>query len=623
MFLKNRNFFNTEPEPYVGNKEKKEEQNDKRENERYAVSYSIKDEKLKKNIEAIENYCKEAGRKDLTEQLELLKEYLEISKFQVAVVGEFNRGKSTLVNRFIEKNIIPVSAIPATFMPIRVSGSKKEMLTLKSGANEKNFPLNAAAWDNIENQKKIKSKVQPEILLKVNCGWLLENDLEIMDTPGINSMIDDDWKMTDYALQTCDCAIVAIAAQQPFSETEKMFIMERILLKKIPRIMVVLTKLDIMPEKDRSNIVEYIQKQLEEFNADIPVYLSGENQVKGFEEYSGVNAIKGQILSWLLESDHEKLKKRKAYQLLRDICRDLTDVYQCQLDIMEEKEADKREAAEKKKSLLLQNAAIEWDNIEIEMLKKCNQNFDVLRKMTEERQEYIIEKLLMEIYHTGNPKDWWEKDYPYRIKMEMLSLGSSIENNLQSFYIRDMNWLNSVLKERYGTVIPPQSEKIADKSDFRNFMICGNVRVEDIRRSRIISRVGTGAVTVAGYFIFGMMGLSPVGMAIGIGGGIVSELSMHKRVEEQKAKLSKVIKEELPEVFSSSISTVEESMRNIYMSTIDDMKKACKEWAEAKCEAIDAVNKTEANTEDEIRIKEKIASLRNIEKYVNESNEKI
>lgn len=101
------------------------------------------------------------------------------------------------------------------------------------------------------------------------------------------------------------------------------------------------------------------------------------------------------------------------------------------------------------------------------MLNRCNQNFEWIRSMTEERQQDVIEKLTLELSHVTNPKDWWEKDYPYRIKMEMISLGNVLENNLQGFYTRDINWLNHLLQEKYSSAVPPQNQRIAEKNIFR------------------------------------------------------------------------------------------------------------------------------------------------------------
>jgi len=47
-------------------------------------------------------------------QIETLKQQLSNEQFQVVVVGEFSRGKSTFINAFLGKKILPSSAKPTT-----------------------------------------------------------------------------------------------------------------------------------------------------------------------------------------------------------------------------------------------------------------------------------------------------------------------------------------------------------------------------------------------------------------------------------------------------------------------------------------------------------------------------
>lgn len=616
MFLKNKNFFN-DPAPLKERTEKTDVQEEKESSGKEQkdwedVNLSFYDEAFMARLQKLEGYCREAGRKDLLEQLASIRAYLASEKFSVAVVGEFNRGKSTLVNRLIEQDIIPTSDIPTTALPIYISGGEQESLVLKTANGQKRYQIEEKSWEAIEEERKKFAGAKGEILLKRNCSLLIENDLEIIDTPGVNSQIRGDLSMAEQALSGCDCAILPMAAIAAFSESEKLFLQERILMKKVPRIMVVLTKLDLVDEKQRLSVVESVQRKLEAMETEIPLYLSAENMVEGWEDRSGTEAIRKQILAWLHESSHIQLKKERASQEMKAVSSDLAAVYQCQLDIIEEKEEKRKETAEQSKQKLLRSAQIQWDALEIDMLNRCNQNFEWIRSMTEERQQDVIEKLTLELSHVTNPKDWWEKDYPYRIKMEMISLGNVLENNLQGFYTRDVNWLNHLLQEKYSSAVPPQNQRIAEKNIFRAPMEQQAVELEDMKRSRLISRVGTGVATVGGYLIGGLIGLSPIGMAVGIGGGIISEVFMNKRVESQKRELARIIREELPGVFSGSIETVERNIREVYISTIRTMKRTCSDWVKVKCDAIDAAQKQADDPKREEAIRQKLAELRGI-----------
>ena len=612
MFLKNKAFFDSpmstvSPSTPV-EKEKPISEPEGVERGLLEADRRVQDAELERKIQRLKELCDEAGRKDLLHQLSNLEQHLSSSRFTVAVVGEFNRGKSTLVNRLIGLDIIPTSDIPTTSVPIRVVGSKQEGLLAKPGGNRK-LPLAEKSWDMLLPQ----DASQPgEVILYRNCPLLMEYDLEIIDTPGVNSQIKGDLTMAEWALGNCDCAILPIAAVTPLSQSEKMFLEERLLMKKIPRIMVILTKLDLVEEKYRMSVIQSVQNKLHSINPDIPLYLSSKGMAPDWENRSGTEAIQQQLCIWLEESSHVLLKKQRALRELKGIAEDLAAVYTCQLEILSKKEEERKIAAEQKKQSLRRSSEIAWDSLQIDLLNRCNENFEWIRNMTEERQQDVVEKLLLELSHVSSPKDWWENDYPYRMKMEMIALGNALEGNLQNFYTRDINWLNHVLKEKYGAMVPPKSKHIADRNIFRNSQVQENLELEDMKRSRMISRVGTGVITVGGYLIGGVLGLSPLGIAVGIGGGIISEIFMNQRVDAQKQKLSKLIQENIPAAFSASIQTVEQNIREVYLAAIEDMKGACEEWAKIQCDAIDTAQNQGSGLQQEEALGRKLEEVKKI-----------
>lgn len=612
MFLKNKAFFDS-PMSTVSpstpeEKEKPISEPEGVERSLLEADRRVQDAELERKIQRLKELCDEAGRKDLLHQLSNLEQHLSSSRFTVAVVGEFNRGKSTLVNRLIGLDIIPTSDIPTTSVPIRVVGSKQEGLLAKPGGNRK-LPLAEKSWDILLPQ----DASQPgEVILYRNCPLLMEYDLEIIDTPGVNSQIKGDLTMAEWALGNCDCAILPIAAVTPLSQSEKMFLEERLLMKKIPRIMVILTKLDLVEEKYRMSVIQSVQNKLHSINPDIPLYLSSKGMAPDWEDRSGTEAIQQQLCIWLEESSHVLLKKQRALRELKGIAEDLAAVYTCQLEILSKKEEERKIAAEQKKQSLRRSSEIAWDSLQIDLLNRCNENFEWIRNMTEERQQDVVEKLLLELSHVSSPKDWWENDYPYRMKMEMIALGNALEGNLQNFYTRDINWLNHVLKEKYGAMVPPKSKHIADRNIFRNSQVQENLELEDMKRSRMISRVGTGVITVGGYLIGGVLGLSPLGIAVGIGGGIISEIFMNQRVDAQKQKLSKLIQENIPAAFSASIQTVEQNIREVYLAAIEDMKGACEEWAKIQCDAIDTAQNQGSGLQQEEALGRKLEEVKKI-----------
>ena len=164
--------------------------------------------------------------------------------------------------------------------------------------------------------------------------------------------------MAEQAISECDCTILPMDATAAFSDSEKLFLEEQILLKKIPRIMVVLTKLDLVAPEGRKSVIEIVQSKLLKMGVEIPLYISTEGLTEGYEDISGIRAIQKQLIRWLRESSHSILKKERAVSTLKEIVQDLCTIYRHQLEVFSEKEEERKVPKRQKSSALRCGAAV-------------------------------------------------------------------------------------------------------------------------------------------------------------------------------------------------------------------------------------------------------------------------
>jgi small GTP-binding protein len=138
--------------------------------------------------------------------------------FLLVVVGEFNSGKSALVNALLGENVLPEGATPTT----------SQVTLVKWGEH--------AATQVVDENFAIHS--YPLALLK---------ELNIVDTPGTNAVIRHHERLTDEFVPRSDLVLFTTSADRPMTESERQFL-ERILAwgKKI---VFVLNKADILEEQ--------------------------------------------------------------------------------------------------------------------------------------------------------------------------------------------------------------------------------------------------------------------------------------------------------------------------------------------------------------------------------------
>jgi len=187
--------------------------------------------------------------------------------FTIAVVGEFNRGKSTFINALLGRPILPADALPATATVNRVRYGPRPAARVVYKATDdrpdQSEPVDVDRLreyvtkldDDGERARQIK---QAEIFFPLT---FLEQ-IEIIDTPGLN----DEISMTDVTygiLPEVDAAIMLVVPQAPFGQTEEEFL-NHLLNQDIGRVMFVINRIDqVRRPADRERAIAGIKNRIE------------------------------------------------------------------------------------------------------------------------------------------------------------------------------------------------------------------------------------------------------------------------------------------------------------------------------------------------------------------------
>jgi predicted GTPase len=187
----------------------------------------------------------------LSEKLEDSKNIITTRKYNVAVMGEFKRGKSTLLNSLLGAPILPADATPTTAAVSRITYGPKEKAVLfyKDGAKEE-IPfgnLKDSITKLTESGQTVSALLKEAVLFYPSV--ICQNYIDLIDTPGLN----DEEKMTQITidmLPATDAVIVPIHARFPFSMTEKQFVCLLLESESIHDIIFVVTFMDQLDEDD-------------------------------------------------------------------------------------------------------------------------------------------------------------------------------------------------------------------------------------------------------------------------------------------------------------------------------------------------------------------------------------
>ncbi len=575
--------------------------------------------KLLKDLKGSTEILRKFGRENSAAQLENIYARGTRKKFSVAVVGEFSKGKSTFINELLGREILPVGNMPTTALLTRIKyANKEQMVHFKGNGKKKELPLKESSWDGLVAENFGEADPTGFVVAGIRSQWLGENNIEIIDTPGAGDLEEKRARSIGDALLGCDCAIITISATAALSQTEKLFIEQRLISKKTPFLMLIVTKLDMVRERERESIIDYIKDKLSAWNMDIPVFIPGTVSMSGdkYNDIIGYDKIMVQIGKWI--NDPERIKLTETW-----IRAQAAEVFEREMAFFAEQktllEADekKREELIAEKKQHIDNSDVVWGELRTKMMERCAECTDAFANKINELTDPMIEKLKYEVSHSSDIERWWREDYPYRLKVEITNMSVATENHVSRIISEDIRWFNTSLEKQFKVHVDVEKETIIDKSIADNISETGDVGIKNLERRKRAVKIGTTVASLAGATVLGIVTAGaaagvPVSlfatMGIGTGSSIVSDIVFKKKIQEQRDSIKNALSSIVPSVIKEAVHGSDAKIRRLYDEIISATKEKEIAWKEMQKEAIEAglVSKNQAQHNN---IDEKIVML--------------
>lgn len=176
---------------------------------------------------------------------------------RVAIMGEFNAGKSTFVNALLGAEIAPTGVLPTTATLHHVTFSPDPFARIQvQRAPERVVPP--------ERLRAALAEVQRDdgVIERVTVGYPLERlrHLELIDTPGFNAPNVDHAASAREALLEVHVVLWLLDASQAWKETERAVLAE-VRDGGVP-VQFLVNKADRVVEEDRARVFTYVQDRL-------------------------------------------------------------------------------------------------------------------------------------------------------------------------------------------------------------------------------------------------------------------------------------------------------------------------------------------------------------------------
>lgn len=200
---------------------------------------------------------------ELREEINQTLLFIQNKSLNVAIIGEFRRGKSSLINALLGMPVLPVDIEPTTAAINRVTYGVKPraILHFKNGSSSE---IAIGELSNYVTKLTPSSEKLAATIKEAEIQYpteLCSNHIDIIDTPGLNDT-ESMTSVTEDLLDDIHIAIVAIKSTMPYSETECHWVTKLLALPKLNHIVFVITCMDLVAKADVPKLLTYTGQRI-------------------------------------------------------------------------------------------------------------------------------------------------------------------------------------------------------------------------------------------------------------------------------------------------------------------------------------------------------------------------
>jgi len=187
---------------------------------------------------------------------------LEEEAFNLVVLGQFKRGKSTFINALLGESILPTAIIPLTSVVTILRYGPKLKVEVEylngrlEGIDLASLPAFITERENPQNKKAVK-----EVTVFYPSQYL-KGGVRIIDTPGTGSVYSHNTEAAYAYLPYVDAGIFVVSVDPPLSKSEHQFLKD--VREFVDKVFFVLNKVDQVSDSDQKESLEFTVRVIEE-----------------------------------------------------------------------------------------------------------------------------------------------------------------------------------------------------------------------------------------------------------------------------------------------------------------------------------------------------------------------
>jgi predicted GTPase len=204
--------------------------------------------------------AEEVGAEHIVEEARELAARVSEGRFYVACVGQFKRGKSTLLNALVGCAVLPAGYVPVTAVPtvIRFGDQPHARVRMRDGSWRDIAVSDLSEYVTEErNPENIKAVEGAEVFVP---SPLLSSGMCFVDTPGLGSVFTGNTATTQAFIPHIDAALVVVGADPPIAGEELALV--EAMGRQVEDLILVINKADRTSDPERAAAAQFTREIL-------------------------------------------------------------------------------------------------------------------------------------------------------------------------------------------------------------------------------------------------------------------------------------------------------------------------------------------------------------------------
>ncbi|MDJ0899711.1 MAG: 50S ribosome-binding GTPase [Xenococcus sp. MO_188.B8] len=502
---------------------------------------------------------------------------LRRESINITIIGSRNTGKSNLINKILNKKLLPVSAIS--------NGTGFYIQGENESEKEGFYLANDSAFQPLEKLQQgdfgIDSS-ETSVTINLAHQWLIDNSFHLIEKPTFDASDEDIKKLTNYYLEETDCAVLLIDALTPLRKAE-VYLLSECTRRCLPTV-VILTKIDKLLEDERDEVVEYVNKHLQ-LQSDslkvIPVSLQSidDNQVL---------CIKSTIQEELDKTDILSLRTQQLADALLNVLGLINSAAHTGLKAQTKNEEDRqKEIKKRQQNFDLQN--LTWQKIELNLDSRRRKIDELLRDHLQKNHTSILEVLSYDLKRNNDIRTWWERDLPFRLDKELRSIAGKLSQTINQQIVSDLQWLQGEISQQFK--YPLQASTEANVTVNMPSMEQREIPLSNSNHLKIVSRLSTVTCVIIAGTVLTPLGIGGAGIAASVFAGLTLEQLLSWNTKQEREKVFSELNKVIDQAEREYASEVSNKLKENYNHLVSQLKQNQMRWQQAQLQALMAVKR--------------------------------